>query len=482
MMKIVYKQLTRVAVLVCSIGFGSQANAQYTRSTYFMEGVGFRQQLNPAQTPDQGYFNIPVIGGIHGFIHNNSVPLFDYQKEEYADHDVDFYMKDSFMKKVKDFTVAQGTATVDVLSFGWYKKQSFWNANLSVRTDMGLGVPKDFFHFLRDTRGLNPESWANYSRQFGGEKINGTIYIEAGVGYARPINDKLTVGAKAKLLLGLANINVNINNVQVKTQLTNIDANQDWNHITYEELSKIKGEASVEADATLDATLGGYHVVYDEKGYAKEIDSESGIGIAGVGMGFDLGATYRLTDQLTLSASLLDLGFITWGKGSSYNAASQYRRTYTFGDNNNGEAEDFRSLMSSGNLIEFDLIQLKETQARGRTTALSTSLVIGGEYKLLNDKLTLGLLSTTRFTPIKTIPEITLSTAYKVNRHIGFSLGYSVIQGGGSGLGVGMKLGPVILATDYALLTNKTKALHFLFGISVPMGAKKMKEKKEGQK
>lgn len=35
-------------------------------------------------------------------------------------------------------------------------------------------------------------------------------------------------------------------------------------------------------------------------------------GLTGFGMAVDLGATYKLREDLTLSAAILDLGFISW--------------------------------------------------------------------------------------------------------------------------------------------------------------------------
>ena len=41
------------------------------------------------------------------------------------------------------------------------------------------------------------------------------------------------------------------------------------------------------------------------------------MGIAGYGFGIDLGASYKIMDNLTVSASILDLGFISWSKSST---------------------------------------------------------------------------------------------------------------------------------------------------------------------
>ena len=44
--------------------WGGAAQAQYLRSSYFMEGTSARLQLNPGLQPTKGYFNLPIIGSI----------------------------------------------------------------------------------------------------------------------------------------------------------------------------------------------------------------------------------------------------------------------------------------------------------------------------------------------------------------------------------------------------------------------------------
>ena len=51
-------------MLVCAL----PANAQFLRTSYFMEGTHYRQQLNPALIPTQGYFNIPVLGSVNATV------------------------------------------------------------------------------------------------------------------------------------------------------------------------------------------------------------------------------------------------------------------------------------------------------------------------------------------------------------------------------------------------------------------------------
>ena len=46
--------------------------AQYLRSSYFMEGSSTRIQLNPALQPKRGYVNLPGIGSVTHLVYKMS--------------------------------------------------------------------------------------------------------------------------------------------------------------------------------------------------------------------------------------------------------------------------------------------------------------------------------------------------------------------------------------------------------------------------
>ncbi len=451
------------------------ANAQFTRSTFSMEGVGYRMQLNPALTPDQGYFNIPIIGGIEAAANSNSLgsqDIINVFKNKSGD---DFYMKDSFYNKLKAENNLQANVTLDLLSFGWYKGKNFWSVNVTVKNDVGATIPQGVFDMLRASRGLNTTPWSNFIAHQGGEQVYLNSYVETGLGFARPINDKLTVGGKIKVLFGAANAKLDIKKLDLQTQLTGIAPDTDWKNIQNADLDNIKGTANISVEATAEASMKGFELLKDGDGFINDVEQGGSFGVAGMGAGIDLGATYKPMDGLTLSAAVLDLGFISWNKDASHSASSISNTTYNFDGNHPNEAQKFKDIITEGKVMDLEVLNIKEEAGKARTTSLYSSIVLGGEYQLPNTNLTFGLLSTTRFSKPTTQTELTLSSAYKVNRHIGFSLAYSMIQSGGKGLGLGIKLGPVILATDYMYFGNNTKSLNALFGISVPLGARKQK-------
>src|SRR3712207_5071082 len=147
-------------------------------------------------------------------------------------------MKNSFYNKLKAENNLQANVTLDLLSFGWYKGKNFWSVNVTLKNDVGATIPQGVFDMLRASRGLNTTPWSNFIAHQGGEQVYLNSYVETGLGFARPINDKLTVGGKIKVLFGAANAKLNIKKLDLQTQLTGIAPETDWENIQNADLAK----------------------------------------------------------------------------------------------------------------------------------------------------------------------------------------------------------------------------------------------------
>ena len=217
-------------------------------------------------------------------------------------------------------------------------------------------------------------------------------------------------------------------------------------------------ELQLKADAYLEASAKGLDLE-EENGYITDLDYNN-FGISGYGAGFDLGASYQVMKNLTFSAAILDLGFISWGKSSTQIAESN--KNTVINKDNYGDSSE---------VLDFELYGLQKKESKSRTTSLSPTMVLGGEYGLLDNKLGLGLLSTTRFGQLKTYSELTLSANYRPNTLINASLSYSMIQGGET-FGIAFKVGPLMLGTDYMYFGNNSKHVNAFIGLSIPLGKK----------
>lgn len=430
-------------MLVCTLS----ANAQFLRTSYFMEGTHYRQQLNPALTPTKGYFNLPVIGAVNATVGSTSLGYQDII--DIIDDGDDFYTKPDFMNRLKDNNKLNVNFSTEILSAGWYKGKNFWSFNIGLRTDIGANLTKNMFTFLNEMETVE-ENWRNSNYDISGQQLNINAYTEIGLGLSRQINSRLTVGARVKALLGIGNMELKLNRVAMSAnlpsdqQINQWSSESYWNSMTPSQAAQAAQElkdkfnnyhANLTVGAELKSSFKGLELQEEEgKDYVTDFDFDSGkLGIAGYGFGIDLGASYKILDNLTVSASVLDLGFISWSKSSTKIASANpdpidiKGSTYAnMVDPNNpntvmnavnqlqNDAQGYMDRVTNGDVLDYDMLQLEVSDAKeSRKSRLASILVLGAEYGFFNNKLAVGVLSTTRFVQPDALTELTFSANYR---------------------------------------------------------------------
>ena len=490
-------------MLVCTLS----ANAQFLRTSYFMEGTHYRQQLNPALTPTKGYFNLPVIGAVNATVGSTSLGYQDII--DIIDDGDDFYTKPDFMNRLKDNNKLNVNFSTEILSAGWYKGKNFWSFNIGLRTDIGANLTKNMFNFLNQMETIE-DNWRNSNYDISGQQLNINAYTEIGLGLSRQINSRLTVGARVKALLGIGNMELKLNRVAMSAnlpsdqQINQWSSESYWNSMTPSQAAQAAQElkdkfnnyhANLTVGAELKSSFKGLELQEEEgKDYVTDFDFDSGkLGIAGYGFGIDLGASYKILDNLTVSASVLDLGFISWSKSSTKIASANpdpidiKGSTYAnMVDPNNpntvmnavnqlqNDAQGYMDRVTNGDVLDYDMLQLEVSDAKeSRKSRLASTLVLGAEYGFFNNKLAVGVLSTTRFVQPDALTELTFSANYRPKSWFNVALSYSAIQSAGKSFGLGLKLGPLFVGTDYMFLGKNSNSVNGFVGVSIPLGGRK---------
>lgn len=493
-------------MLVCTLS----ANAQFLRTSYFMEGTHYRQQLNPALTPTKGYFNLPVIGAVNATVGSTSLGYQDII--DIIDDGDDFYTKPDFMNRLKDNNKLNVNFSTEILSAGWYKGKNFWSFNIGLRTDIGANLTKNMFTFLNEMETVE-ENWRNSNYDISGQQLNINAYTEIGLGLSRQINSRLTVGARVKALLGIGNMELKLNRVAMSAnlpseqQINQWSSESYWNSMTPSQAAQAAQElkdkfnnyhANLTVGAELKSSFKGLELQEEEgKDYVTDFDFDSGkLGIAGYGFGIDLGASYKILDNLTVSASVLDLGFISWSKSSTKIASanpdpidikgSTYANMVDPNNPNNpntvmnavnqlqNDAQGYMDRVTNGDVLDYDMLQLEVSDAKeSRKSRLASILVLGAEYGFFNNKLAVGVLSTTRFVQPDALTELTFSANYRPKSWFNVALSYSAIQSAGKSFGLGLKLGPLFVGTDYMFLGKNSNSVNGFVGVSIPLGGRK---------
>ena len=351
------------------------------------------------------------------------------------------------------------------------------------------------------------ENWRTSNYNLSGQKMNIQAYTEVGLGLSRQINSRLSVGGKVKVLLGIGNMDLKFNKVTMSADIPSdarlaqlqdpayLAANYNTTDKAQELLNEInKYHASLGISATLESSFKGLELVNGEepdKKYIDDIDFDAGkIGIAGYGFGIDLGASYKILDNLTVSASILDLGFISWKKGATKIAnATPPDININVDDltsNDLGKITDAMTKLqteaekyynragSNGDIIDYDMLQMEAKDAdKSRKSRLASTLVLGAEYGFFNNKLAVGVLSTTRFVQPDALTELTFSANYRPKSWFNVALSYSAIQSAGKSFGLGLKLGPLFVGTDYMFLGKNSNSVNGFVGVSIPLGGRK---------
>lgn len=450
---------------------GEAAQAQYLRSSYFMEGTSARLQLNPGLQPTKGYFNMPIIGSFNMSASSNVLGTSDII--DLMDSGSDLYSNDKLFDRLKADNRLNVNLNTDILSFGWYRGKGFWSVNVGLRADFGAALAKDMFSMMRTMNGFALEDVAgtNQSYSLSNQTQNMKAYAEIGLGYSRRITEKLTVGGRVKVLLGLARAEMNINQFDLNLDVPNP---QYANYADYESRGELSpsdwygSHYDYSANGNVITTLKGGGMTFDNDGMIDDFDLDAGdLGIAGSGFGIDLGASYKVWDNLTVSASILDLGFLKWKESETTVATVSGEAHETI------DASNYDRYIG-GDFLSFERFDFEEgSPEKVKTkTRLYSTLLLAGEYGLLNNKLSVGAMYTARFAEPKTLNELTFLATFRPKNWLNAAISYSPIQASGKSIGLAVKLGPLFVGTDYMFFGGNSKSVNGFLGISFPLGGK----------
>ena len=384
-MKHAIKHIASIALaVVLSAGVSAQTTLN---SSYFMEKMTKRNQLNPALKTENNYVSIPSIGNLYLGINSNlGLGTFLYPRDNKL---VTFLHEsvpaDEFLNKLTPNNTIELDLGIDLISFGFWAWGGQNTFNLALKSNTGAYLPRELFQFLKtgqEATGVTRYDMSNVT-------ATTSNYIELALGHARDITDKLGVGAKVKVLLGAAHAEARIDRMDISM------SQNEWT---------IKQAGHLQATSLLELTTD------PETGEVTDYKVGNNFGLAGFGLGFDLGATYKLIDNLTLSAALTDIGFMRWNNLTRAETDPNKGFIYTGFDNigaeddENGDNPFDQKADQLGDDLKA-LTKFYQSDTRSVSNSLRTTLRVGAEYAVLDNAISFGLLSTTRFVGYRTYAE-----------------------------------------------------------------------------
>lgn len=130
-------------------------------------------------------------------------------------------------------------------------------------------------------------------------------------------------------------------------------------------------------------------------------------GAAGYGSAIDFGATFKVLDNFTVSGAVIDFGFITWSKRSTVNGAAKGDFDFDGFDLPIGDDQPDNPMSDQMNDLTDNLQNLfhfSETPSRSRTTLLRSTINVGAEYSVAQNRVGFGRFPAPASTSRKSIP------------------------------------------------------------------------------
>ena len=470
--------MRNIYILIFSLFFTVATQAQQSSTMYFMQNNPQSHLLNPA-IQDNCKFTLgglpvnitPVLGQVFMPLYFNfNVTNFNYNT---LIHKGEGMYKDSLIIDVPNLLNKLGKTNyinfethLNILSMGYKFKKFYFSFGLTEKIDFKFNFSRDLIQFPWYGNGHPANIGRDLEMTIG---VNAAHYRELALGMSWAKREKLTIGAKVKLLFGMMN---------VKTYGKGTQWNTDEVFFGY----------NFKTDTKLSGSLPGVNFHYNDT--TGEIDSVTTedfdvkgyfLNFKNPGVGIDLGAIYQFSDKITLSASIIDLGFIRW-------------RDHTFNATDNGEfyyrGMDVTPMLNphdSTDILKLLTDSLEETfritgSNKHYSSYLTPKLYVGGTYTL-SEKLDVGALMRIERYPKIFHTSFTLSANYVPIKWFSLSGSYSFQNDKyyDIGLGFAVKFGPyrMFLVNDNVIgmiWPQRTRNLNWRTGLYIGIGCNKKKK------
>ncbi len=251
-----------------------------------------------------------------------------------------------------------------------------------------------------------------------GPSVNVTAYNELYLGAQAQISD-LSLGVKAKLLYGVSSIY----SESSKMQFTTLD---EYYQLQFVNEYVIRSSNLLRYRALDDITINYSGFTFDNFFYNNR------------GLAVDVGIHYKINDQISISASALDIGKINWDFSPR---KYESKGTFTF------EGVDIINFIQDSTLrVQDTLLSLIEvtTASEKYSTSVNSRYLIGGSYEM--DSWSFRVLYQLYCSEIQNQHQLSLS-AFKSISFLDFGLLYTLQRNDLSNVGIytGIKLKPIQL-------------------------------------
>ena len=391
------------------------ARSQELETGYFLGGNPYAFRMNPAFQSERNIFSIALGGtGLEAWSNLGISSLFYPGDNGF----LYTFMNDrvspaEFQRKIGRNNRLDLDARVNLLTLGFWADRRFYTIDLNVRGLNAVSAPSDLFSFLKEG------SQGGNSFDFSGTGIRAKEFVELAFGWSKNYNNVFNAGFRVKALVGAAEAEVLAESMRLSM------ASDRW---------------EIQARSVLNASSPS--LVYRREGDDLDVGSiefgGSKIGPAGYGAAVDLGASWNVLPNLTLSAAVLDLGPMRWNR-EVQGVSPETSYTWAPSDQEGGSDDTWEAEMDEASAALSGIFRFKDhSGSGGRFEMLPFRVNLGAEYRMpFYERLSVGLLyqgrggaafsrHTGRFSlnwnPLSFLSMSTGTTLSKMGQNFGFAL------------------------------------------------------------
>jgi len=466
------KSIKIYRLIIIALFFVSLTTKAQDNTMYFMQRIPQSTYTNPAFQPEcNWYIGFPALSEFSFKFQNTGFSYNDLYKPGTGVNNKDSLFPDLYgiVNKLKTKNYITPEFSNEMFSFGFKIKDIAINFRFSNKTTLQVSYPKDLIAF-----GVNGNtSYLNKRADFG-VGFNFTNYNEAALGASWKINDNLSVGATFKYLMGIANINFEKMNIGITTKIDTTPATND-NYISYDVDAKINTSLPLAVKMNQQGYVDFSNTKMDTTDLVKKILTNKNYGF-----GIDFGITYRVWKDLTVTASVIDLGYINWQA-----TPSNFSGTHTYQFTGFDLANKNQNTVDLGQVVMDSLKKIQNvvyTQSAYKTF-LTPKIYLGADW-VYTKNFSFGALLKNEIYDNTFHPSFTLTAQAKFFKLWELTASYSMMDNryDNLGFGISMRLTPIQI---YIVSDNITAAMYpkdatmvnIRFGINLTFGCKKTEKK-----
>lgn len=275
--------------------------AQNKQVLYGFDKIPQGLLLNPgAEVSYKYHIGVPMLSGISVTAGTSGITLADL----FRDDNVGIFAGTNFntklsnaLAKLGDNDYAYINTQIEALSGGYkINNRDYISAGFYTELDAFISYPKDGLTLITEGNA----AYLNKAFSVAQFNVKAEVVGVLHAGISRKFNNRFTAGTRLKIYSGSANV-VSTNNEGTFTTTKGTD------NIYVNSLNRLDVEANtsglLSSEDKFDATFGS---IYGGSFFGGNF-----------GLGLDFGFTYYLNQQIEITASLLDVGFVSYSKNTN---------------------------------------------------------------------------------------------------------------------------------------------------------------------